>query len=146
MIAGLKNNSYFRDDVNSVTIGSGSENMLNVEKTAVVQCTAHPKHSMLTMDYDVGVAKVATPFVVSDVRKPITLMKAGEEPAAHEPVVVSGWGTNSVSVYPSESVVNRDFACRDLYIYGEAFSLFCFYFSLIFSLNPMKVFDLNNAD
>jgi len=88
-------------------IGSGSENLSNIQKHAVVRNEAHPKFYRRTFDYDVGVVKVATPFVLSDVRKPIALVKAGEEPADRESVVVSGWGTNRVSVHPSENFVNR---------------------------------------
>ena len=113
LIVGLKSNyfhTYSRADVNNIMIGSGSENMPDLQKQAVVRNVAHPKYDSITLDYDVAVLKVATPFVVSDVRKPIALVKAGEEPADHEPVVVSGWGTNKVSVHvqPSENFVNRE--------------------------------------
>jgi len=52
-------------------------------------------------DYDAGVVNVEIPFVVSAVQKPIALVKAGEEAAAGEQVVVSGWGLNEVSSYYS---------------------------------------------
>jgi len=78
-------------------IGSGSENMQTLEKSAVVRSVAHPKYNRPTFDYDVGVVKVAKPFELSAVRKPIALVESGEDAAAQEPVVVSGWGTNRVS-------------------------------------------------
>jgi len=110
LIVALKNNSFYihsRDDVNALTIGIGSENLLKLETTAVVRGQMHPNFISPKMDYDVAVVKVATPFVVSNVRKPIASVKAGEEPAASEPIVVSGWGINEVSDNPLESFVNR---------------------------------------
>jgi len=80
-------------------IGSGSENREALEKSAVVRKLAHPKYDSDADDYDVGVVTVAAPFVVSAVRKPIALVKAGEDAASHEPVVVSGWGVNRVSAF-----------------------------------------------
>ena len=43
---------------------------------------------------------------MSAVRKPDPLVKAVEEAAGGEPVVVSGWGLAEVSVYYSGSFVN----------------------------------------
>jgi len=55
---------HFRTDVGTVMIGSGSENMSTLEKRAVVRSVAHPKfNGPIFLDYDVGVVKVATPFV-----------------------------------------------------------------------------------
>jgi len=68
-----------------------------VEIRAIVRSVAHPKFNKKTIDYDAGVVKVATPFVESDIRKPVALVKVGEEAAAGEPVVVSGWGVSPVS-------------------------------------------------
>jgi len=78
-------------------IGSGSENVSNLKLRAAVRSVWHAKFTLESLDYNVGVVKVATPFVVSAVEKPIALLRAGEEVAVGEPVVVSGWGLNEVS-------------------------------------------------
>jgi len=78
-------------------IGSGSESLTALEIHRVVRKVVHPKFDRTKYDYDAGVVKIATPLVVSAVRKPIALVKAGEEAAAGEPVVVSGWGSTEVS-------------------------------------------------
>jgi len=86
-----------RINESSVLIGSGSENRTALEKRPVVRMVAHPKYDVRKDDYDVGVVKVATPFVVSAVRKPIALVAPGEDATAGEPVVVTGWGDTMVS-------------------------------------------------
>ena len=70
-----------------------------LEKSDLVRSKSQPKYSIPQDDYDVGAVHVATPFVISAVPKPIALVKAGEEAAAQEPVVVSGWGVNQVSAF-----------------------------------------------
>jgi len=87
-----------RSNPASVSIGSGSENIAALEKRAVVRMVTHPKHDDRKKDYDAGVVKVATPFVVSAVHKPIALVAAGEDATAGEPVVVTGWGDTLVSL------------------------------------------------
>jgi len=84
--------------VKDLMIGSGSEYFLSLEKRAVVRTTTHPKFDSSTDDYDVGIVKVETPFVVSAVQKPIALVDAGEYPLT-KAVVVSGWGHNDVSAH-----------------------------------------------
>ena len=96
---------YSRNDIKAMRIGSGSENLLTQEKRAVEKIVIHPKFSEETLDYDVAVVKVASPFVPSAVQKPIALVNPGEEPAAGEPVVVSGWGRNKVSVHSAGNFV-----------------------------------------
>ena len=66
-----------------------------------MRLVSHPKYYFMKYDYDAGVVNVEIPFVVSAVQKPIALVKAGEEAAAGEQVVVSGWGLNEVSSYYS---------------------------------------------
>jgi len=83
--------------VSIIRIGSGSEDMRTLETRPVVRSVAHPKYNRITIDYDAGVVKVATPFVKSDIRKPIALVKVGEEAGKGEFAVVSGWGMNRVS-------------------------------------------------
>jgi len=90
--------------VSDITIGSGSENQTALEKRSVLRRVVHPKYNTHTHDYDVGVVEVATPFIMSPVRKPIALVKGGEDPAAGERVVVSGWGYNLVSVFLQEAL------------------------------------------
>ena len=80
-----------------VTIGSGSENMTALETHAVARIVKHPKYNGSILDYDAQMAKLQTPVVESNVRKPIALVAAGEDGAAGEPVVVSGWGVTKVS-------------------------------------------------
>ena len=70
--------------------------MTALEKRAVEQIVAHPQFDMEVYEYDAAIVKVATPFVVSAVTRPVALVKAGEEAAGGEPVVVSGWGSNRV--------------------------------------------------
>jgi len=79
-------------------IGSGSEYLSSLEKRAVVRRMKHPKYDSSTNDYDVGVVKVETPFVVSAVQKPIALVDAEEEPLTRA-VFLSGWGLNDVSAH-----------------------------------------------
>ena len=62
-----------------------------------MRIASHPKFNVAKYDYDAGVAKVESPFVVSAFRKLIALVKAGEDAAAGEQVVVTGWGRNVVS-------------------------------------------------
>jgi len=92
--------------VKILKLGSGSEDIFALEERDVERAVANPKYNKSTYDYDVGIVKVATPFVVSAVRKPVALVKAGEEAAGGEPVVVSGWGVAEVSVYCSRSFVS----------------------------------------
>jgi len=66
-----------------------------------VRFVSHPKYNVIKYDYDAGVLKVEIPFGVSAVQKLIALVKAGEEAAAGEQAVVSGWGYNKVSSYYS---------------------------------------------
>jgi len=90
---------FFRSAAKNVMIGSGSEYYPSLEKRAVVRIVEHPKYDRPKHDYDAGIAKVAYPFVFSNVRKPIALVAVGEEAVAGEPVVVSGWGLTQVSEY-----------------------------------------------
>jgi len=75
-----------------------------MEKRAIERTVLHPKFSYDKYDYDVGVVKVKTPFVESATQKRIALVKAGEDPAAGEQVVVSGWGWNEVCFNSSLSI------------------------------------------
>jgi len=88
-------------------IGSGSVNVTALITRPVVRSVAHPKYHRKRYDFDVGVVKVEFPFIVSPVRKPIALVKAGEDPAAGEPVVVAGWGINDVSIICSRNFVHN---------------------------------------
>jgi len=98
--------THSRNDVKTLKIGSGSANISAVQQHAVVRVVSNPKYIKSTHDYDVGLVKVAIPFVVSAVRKPVPLVNVGEEAAGGEPVVVAGWGFAEVSVYCLGSFVN----------------------------------------
>jgi len=155
---GLESNTFiihFRTDEKFITIGSGSENMLNLEKRGVVRSVGHPKYNRPKFDYDVGVLKVATPFVVSEVQKPIALVEAGEDAATREPVVVSGWGINRVSicVYPPGNFVESQV---QVHLQRSVFEkrhclLFSFNCRLIFHLylgnvtQPRTFYDINKG-
>ena len=81
-------------------IGSGSEYFFNLKKRAIVRRMIHPKYDSSNLDYDAGVVKVETPFVVSAVEKPIALVAANEHPPTWN-VSISGWGKNNVSAHSS---------------------------------------------
>jgi len=73
----------------------------------VVRHLKHPKFDNDNgLDYDVGVAKVKTPFLMNAIEKPVPLVRAGEDPDPGEHAIVSGWGDNRVSAYFLRSFVN----------------------------------------
>jgi len=68
---------------------------------SVVRKVAHPKYNDFQplYDYDVGVVQVKTPFDMSAVERPIALVKVGEEAAAGEQAVTTGYGHSRVSTF-----------------------------------------------
>nr|ADQ53629.1 eupolytin [Eupolyphaga sinensis] len=59
----------------------------------VTQLIANPQYDYYTIDYDVAVARVATPFSYGSGVQPISLISV--EPSAGQTATVSGWGTLS---------------------------------------------------
>ena len=100
--------------MNLIEIGSGSEDLTALKKRAVMRRVKNPTIDKWTNDYDVGIVKVATPFVESAVQQIIPLVKAGEEPSAGEPAVVAGWGVNKISECSTETFVST-VQCRSTY-------------------------------
>jgi len=93
--------------VKDITIGSESANYSTLENHDVIRCVVHPKYTRDSLDYDSAIVKVATIFVVSAVRKPISLVGAGEYAVVGDQAVVTGWGINRVSAYSTGSIVIR---------------------------------------
>ncbi|XP_046404260.1 trypsin-7-like [Ischnura elegans] len=58
----------------------------------VTNFTVHPNYDQVTLDWDMAVLKVSTPFVFSGAVSPIALSAEGEELDAGTMVVISGWG------------------------------------------------------
>ena len=81
-----------------IQIGSASNDRTDMVLRRVVRYPKWDDFEPL-YDYDVGVTQVKTPFDMSAVERPIALVKVGEEAAAGEQAVITGYGHSRVSTF-----------------------------------------------
>jgi len=112
-----------------MSIGSGAEELSKLQKQPVARVAVHQNYSTNSLDYDVAVIKVATPFTVGPNRKPIAFTSIRELPKDNERVIVSGWGITEVSELRCRAIISDRLSSiviclmDDLFFQAEGFEM-----------------------